>query len=167
MKNATLKACRSLLPGIEFVESKAFYWSPRTKAVHFDPDMLMTPEGEWALLHEAAHAQLGHVHYASDAGLLLLEVEAWQQARRLAEKSGIVIDEDHIQDCLDTYRDWLYARSTCPTCSLNSLQTESTSYQCLNCSTTWSVSRSRFCRPYRMQSRHKKTPSELPRTVFS
>lgn len=124
-------------------------------------------EGRWALIHEVAHAVLDHQGYKTDAGLLMLEVEAWEKARELGSGLKVEIEAEHIQECLNTYRDWLYARSTCPTCMLNSLQVEETEYFCLNCSTRWSVSGARFCRPYRMQSRHKKTPSEGNRTVFN
>lgn len=166
MQKSLLKSCQALLPEIKFIEGKTFYWSPGSRAIHIDGTHLKEETGQWALLHEVAHAQLDHATYANDAALLKLEVDAWEMAKETAKKLGIQIDSDHIQDCLNTYRDWLYARSTCPTCALNSLQTETTTYICLNCSTRWSVSQSRFCRPYRMQSKHKKTPSELPQTVF-
>lgn len=167
MQKSLLNNCRVLLPDITFIEGKTFYWSPATKAIHIDTSALDEPGGQWALLHEVAHAQLDHASYANDAALLRLEVDAWEMAQATAKRFEAAIDSDHIQDCLNTYRDWLYARSTCPTCSLNSLQIESTTYVCLNCSTRWSVSQSRFCRPYRMQSMHKKTPSEALQTVFN
>lgn len=165
MKNAIISKLTELLPSVAFVEARSFYWSPKTKTVYIDSAALSTKTGKWALLHEFAHAQLGHETYANDAGLLTLEVNAWQLAEKLGLQLNCKIDPDHIQDCLDTYRDWLYARSTCPTCALNSLQIDETVYQCLNCSTRWSVSPSRFCRPYRMKDKHKKTPSELSQTV--
>lgn len=157
MTKLLLKSYKSLVPDIRLSPGKTFYWSPKTNEVFYDESRFLTDEGQWALLHELAHAQLGHTIYDNDAALLALEVEAWEKALRTAETLGIQIDPDHIQDCLDTYRDWLYARSTCPTCKLNSLQTEPTTYMCLNCRTVWSVSRSRFCRPYRMQAKHKNT----------
>lgn len=166
MKNILAKL-QEQLPAVKFVGSPAFYWSPQTRTIHMSSSSLETEDGKWALLHEAAHALLGHTGYQTDAGLLILEVEAWQKAERLSKEMGIIIQEEHIQDCLNTYRDWLYARSTCPVCMLNSLQVDETTYVCLNCSARWSVSQSRFCRPYRMQDRHKKTPSETSQTVFA
>ncbi len=150
MKNSMLRLCQRRLPKVKFVDSGSFYWSPKTKTIHYNEAALNTPSGQWALLHEAAHASLKHLSYTTDMGLLELEVEAWQKAAELGRKFDIAIEPDHIQECLDTYRDWLYARSTCPTCELNSLQIEETVYLCLNCSTRWIVSHSRFCRPYRM-----------------
>lgn len=157
MTKLLLKNYRQLLPGINFTLGKTFYWSPKTQQIFYDETALVTEAGQWALLHEIAHAQLGHTTYNNDAALLTLEVEAWEKAKQTAKELEIHIDAEHIQDCLDTYRDWLYARSTCPTCKLNSLQTDPTVYTCLNCRTVWSVSKSRFCRPYRMHAKHRAT----------
>jgi hypothetical protein len=53
---------------------------------------------------------------------------------------------------LDTYRDWLYKRSICPTCTAKCLQQgDFVHYRCFNCHTTWRVTASRFCRAYRRQ----------------
>lgn len=161
-----LDKCKKLVPSIEFEEAGSFYWSPKNRVIYINSSGLKNEDGQWALVHEVSHAILDHQAYLTDAGLLMLEVEAWEKARVLGSKLGLNIGEDHIQDCLNTYRDWLYARSTCPTCTLNSLQIDPTTYLCLNCSTRWSVSKSRFCRPYRMQDRHKKTPPEINQTVF-
>lgn len=166
MKNSLILKLQKQLPNIAFKEAATFYWSPGTSTIHMNSASLENPEGQWALLHEAAHALLGHEGYQTDAGLLMLEVEAWQAAQKMSQDLGVNIDDEHVQDCLNTYRDWVYARSTCPTCALNSLQIDETTYLCLNCSSRWSVSGSRFCRPYRMQDRHKKTPSEVIQTVF-
>lgn len=104
---------------------------------------------EWALLHEVSHALLGHQTYHTDVELLQLEVAAWARAEQLAADFDIHIEADHIQDCLDTYRDWLHGRSICPTCTTRSLQQSDHHYRCHNCHTSWRVSASRFCRPYR------------------
>lgn len=167
MLNSTMKSlihsCRQELKDVKFADTGSFYWSPRTKTIHYDSSKLNTLTGQWALLHETAHAQLEHLSYANDFGLLKLEVAAWQTAHKLAAMLELTIDPDHVQDCLNTYRDWLYARSTCPTCELNSLQIAETTYRCLNCSTQWQVSHSRFCRPYRMQ-KHTNSKSQETNT---
>lgn len=162
-----LRECQHLLPARHALEpGNAFYWSPRQKTVYFHPQRLTSNRGKLVLLHEISHALLGHHTYRSDIELLQLEVAAWDKARDLAQKYRVAIDDIHIQDCLDTYRDWLYARSTCPTCTVSGLQTSRSLYQCVNCATTWSVSPSRFCRTYRMRTRSKKTPSGQSQTVF-
>lgn len=143
-------------PDIKFKSGDSFYWSPNKKLIIYSEDLIDEESGRWALFHELAHAKLGHTSYSSDLGLLKLEVEAWNEAKELSVLYDIKIDEDHIQDCLDTYRDWLYRRSTCPTCEIVCLQFSPINYKCHNCHTTWSVSTSRFCRPYRLKTKEAK-----------
>ncbi len=151
---------------LNFMPSNSFYWSPKKSTIYYEPQRLLTEHGEWALLHEISHALLGHTNYFNDVGLLLYEVAAWEHARNLSDEFDIKIDGEHVEDCLDTYRDWLYARSTCPICRLNALQVDTRTYKCLNCSTRWQVSASRFCRPYRMRTRHEKTSPGLHQATF-
>lgn len=113
----------------------------------------------WSLLHETGHALLDHTSYKADFELLRLEVEAWERAKLLAADLDVAIDEDHIQDCLDTYRDWLFKRSICPQCNTKCLQQgDFVHYRCFNCHTVWRVSSSRFCRAYR-------STKNVPQTV--
>lgn len=137
-------------PKIRFVEGDAFYWSPKDKAVTYGQGTTQPDIAHWSLLHEVSHGILGHTAYKNDFELMQLEVDAWQHARGLAKRYSLKIDPEHIQDCLDTYRDWLHRRSTCPTCGTVSLQKDPKTYECFNCRTSWHVSSSRFCRPYRM-----------------
>lgn len=155
------------LPGVSFVAGSSFYWSPKNLQIHYINDD--DENNIWALLHEASHAILDHTSYNSDFELLHLEVAAWEEAKDLAKKFKIKIDEEHIQDCLDTYRDWLHQRSTCPTCSTVSFQSSVNEYRCHNCYTTWRVSNSRFCRPYRLRNgkTKEKSSEENPQTTFA
>jgi hypothetical protein len=149
-------------PDIAFTEGSDFYWSPQQQTVFY------ASQGDaWSLLHELSHALLGHARYQSDFELLALEVAAWDKARVLAPDYGVTIDEDHIQDCLDTYRDWLHQRSTCPRCGTKSLQTDAQHYQCFNCQTIWKVTASRFCRPYRQLTNQTKSAALPKATIFS
>jgi hypothetical protein len=158
---------RKTLPGISFEPGEAFFWSPEHSRVTYKRDSAEKPQHAWALLHEASHALLDHKNYQRDIELLLLEVAAWQKAKELAIQFEIEISEDHIQDCLDTYRDWLHQRATCPRCSTVSLQVSAREYSCHNCFASWSVSASRFCRPYRLSSQtNKKSPKALPQATF-
>lgn len=137
-------------PEIRFVAADTFYWSPKDGTVYYVKKHKEPSHAEWTLLHETAHSLLGHTTYASDLELLQLETDAWQKARSLATSYNMEISENFIEDCLDSYRDWLHARSTCPSCSLKTLQTDPRHYQCHNCKHTWKVSTSRLCRPYRL-----------------
>ncbi len=142
----------SQLDHITFKDGTSFYWSPENKTISYISSQLDDHGGVWSLLHEVGHARLEHKTYSSDFELLSLEVAAWQNAQLLANELAIAIEEDHIQECLDTYRDWLHRRSTCPTCGTVGLQHSPIEYRCHNCTTTWKVSASRFCRPYRTKN---------------
>ncbi len=135
-------------PQLKFKPGTTFLWSPSQQTVHFVRDA-SEATGIWSLLHEVGHGLLDHRDFTSDFGLLQMEVAAWNKARELAGTYGHDIDEDHIQDCLDTYRDWLHQRSNCPTCEATSLQQDSRTYRCTNCDEVWHVAQNRHCRPYR------------------
>jgi hypothetical protein len=150
--DALLNRIASDHPDLQFIESAHFSWHAGKKHVFFKSAGGQTKQNMWALLHELGHALLSHTDYRHDIELLQMEVAAWERARKLATHYGLSIQEDYIQDCLDTYRDWLHLRATCPTCYARSLQASSSLYKCFNCQTEWSVTRSRLCRPYRLQT---------------
>lgn len=145
---------------LSLVEDSSFYWSPKDSTVHYDPTKLHSPKGVWSLLHECGHARLGHSAYGTDFELVKLEALAWEEAKQLGKKLQIDIAEEHVQDCLDTYRDWLHQRSTCPTCGTIGLQADRYNYSCHNCNGQWSVTASRFCRTYRRKARSAHQPKE-------
>ena len=127
-----------------FIASNIYMWSADKNAIYYDHDNT-TEQGAWSLLHELGHAELNHQNYRDDLELLMMEVAAWKEAKQLAQKYRIVIDDDHIQGCIDTYRDWLHRRSKCILCNTHSLQIDHTTYQCHNCVTRWNVPASRLC----------------------
>jgi predicted RNA-binding Zn-ribbon protein involved in translation (DUF1610 family) len=135
-------------PQFKFVPGSQEHWSPRASTITYN-DSEPADELGYGLLHELAHALLGHDNYSSDFELLKLEVQAWDLAVKIGKKYGIDLDGDHIQDCLDTYRDWLHRRSQCPACGMHVLQKDANSYACFNCGTAWQVSQRRFARAYR------------------
>jgi hypothetical protein len=135
-------------PDIKFIPGKQEHWSPKTGTITYNPSQVLG-QLQYGLLHEIAHAELKHNSYQSDFELLKLESQAWELATKVGKKYGLTIDEDHIQNCLDTYRDWLHRRSACPACGMHVMQRDSRSYQCFNCQTIWQVSSGRFVRPYR------------------
>ncbi len=139
-------------PDLSFIESAHFAWHAGKKHVSYTSGDKDAKHSMWALLHELGHALLGHTDYTHDIELVQLEVAAWERAHGLAKHYGLKINEDYIQDCLDTYRDWLHLRATCPSCFGRSLQASPSHYHCFNCQTEWSVTRSRLCRPYRLQT---------------
>ncbi len=144
-----IETLQAQFPKLRFRAGSQFSWSPETDEVIYK-DPARGRRATWSLLHETGHALLEHTTYKADFELLRLEIAAWEKARELATSLELTIDEDHIQDCLDTYRDWLYKRSICPTCSTKALQQgDFVHYRCHNCHTTWRVTASRFARAYR------------------
>lgn len=156
--DALLPLLQKQMPEVSFVAAETSYWSPADKTVYYvahDDQRAL-----WTLLHESGHAALGHATYDSDFNLLMLEVAAWEHAKQLAAAVQVRIDDNHVQDCLETYRDWLHQRSTCPRCGIRCFQQDARHYFCHNCQARWGVSTSRFCRAYRLSK--LKTPSATP-----
>lgn len=145
--NTILEAVKAAEKEFSFIVGTTFSWSPETKTITYK--VSNHNEAAWSLLHELAHAKLGHTTYNTDFELLTLEVQAWNYSKKEAKKYGLIIDGNYIEDCLDSYRDWLHRRSTCPTCGTAGLQQTQTEYHCHNCNTVWHVTAARFCRPYR------------------
>lgn len=145
-------------PQLTFSPGQSYYWCPATREIFYKNIAEVRRSDKWALLHEVSHALLEHTAYKTDWELLNLEVAAWDKAQVLAHDYRLSISGDYIQDCLDTYRDWLYRRCVCPRCGTQNLQQDDGScYQCYNCHTEWRVSASRFTRAYRRKSSEART----------
>lgn len=130
-------------PGFTFKKSAEFWWSASSNTVHLNTK---SPESPAFSLHELSHAILGHQGYTYDVDLIKIERDAWQYAvSELASKYGVTIDDKLIQDNLDTYREWLHARSRCPSCEATGLQSKDRFYRCLGCGTSWHANEARIC----------------------
>jgi hypothetical protein len=131
-------------PSLHIEVGDDFYWSPSTATIHTTP--VNSREDKLTLLHEVGHAVLGHAHFNRDIDLIKIERAAWDYVRdTLAPRYGIKASEDDIEDMLDTYREWLHARSTCPQCRLTGIQTEADRYHCVGCGNDWRVNDARRC----------------------
>jgi hypothetical protein len=135
-------------PALKFQPGSQDHWSPKSQTITYDKAEALEKMC-CGILHELAHAVLDHTSYNSDFELVKLESEAWSLAAKMGQKYGVEIDDEHIQNCLDTYRDWLHRRSACPKCGTHVLQKDVKHYQCYNCQASWQVSAGRFVRPYR------------------
>ncbi len=133
---------KTTFPEISFVEAEQFSWSPSNKTVFYNRSHANATH---LLLHELSHALLEHREYRRDIELIAMETAAWDKAKELAEEYNVRLHENVIQDHLDTYREWLHARSTCPQCSANGYQTEHALYDCPACSHRWKVNEARIC----------------------
>ena len=137
-----LKLIKNNYPQFNFVSSDDFVWSPNNKTIYYDAKDNHFIE---LLLHELSHAILGHSSYNRDIQLVAMERQAWEQATRLALDYKITIKESFIESTLDSYRDWIHDRSTCPKCNATGMQTEKNKYKCPNCDYGWRVNEARTC----------------------
>ncbi len=142
-----LAAVKRDFPAMRFETSDTFSWSAEDKIIYYDP---AAENPAWSLLHELGHMKYGHNTYNTDARLIRMEVEAWQSAKELAEHYGQAISDEHIEDCMDSYRNWQYLRSKCPVCAQSGVEKQSGHYHCINCRHNWTVTANRFCRVYRL-----------------
>lgn len=62
-----------------------------------------------------------------------MERAAWDKAKELAAKYDIEINQDLIEDELDSYRNWLHIKSRCKKCGLTRYQTKDGIYHCPHC----------------------------------
>lgn len=129
-------------PHLLFTPGARFAWSPDAHTVFYDES---EPANTSLLLHELAHGLLGHHDYSKDVELVAMETEAWDKALELSRAYSLNITDDTIQDTLDTYREWLHARSTCPQCEATGFQSGKNEYRCVACSHQWRVNEARLC----------------------
>lgn len=148
--HSLLDALTQDYPAITLEAGDHFEWQPSRTTIVYDLD---DPLFEARLLHEFGHALLKHSSYERDIDLIARERDAWQTARlELAPTYGVDIPGDIIHHDMDTYRDWLHARSTCPYCGSNGIQIKKRDYKCVTCLKTWRVNEARTCslRRYRL-----------------
>lgn len=129
-------------PELHFMASDTCQWVPETKTVFYVKD---GPQAKALVLHEVSHGLLDHREYKRDVELLAIEAAAWDKAKELADHYHYPFKEHVAEDHLDTYRDWLHARSTCPECTATGYQTGKETYQCPACTTQWRVNEARVC----------------------
>lgn len=137
-------------PEFKFMQGEDFKWSSISQTIYYKNSD--DEEFQGLLLHELSHALLGHFSYKLDIDLLKQESGAWDYAATtLAPRYTKPIDEAYLDDCLETYRDWLYKRSLCPSCGSTGLQTKTNTYSCVNCRCLWHVNDARQCNLRRLK----------------
>lgn len=128
-------------PAIRFLRGDSFRWSPNDQIIYYANSTDTT-----SLLHEVAHAALGHTSYTYDIELLKAERDAWSMTTTvLAKRYRLPINQEQIETMLDTYRDWLHSRSLCPSCDSTGVQSATNQYSCVACSSRWRVNEARSC----------------------
>lgn len=128
-------------PQFLFKKATRFLWSPDEKTVYYTGS-----GGDYSfLLHELSHGLLGHANYSRDVELLAMERAAWDKAVSIAPSYNLKISDEIVESTLDSYRDWLHARSTCPNCKATGLQIKQHTYECVACHHSWRVNEARIC----------------------
>lgn len=129
MDSALITRLREDFPEYSFRSGKKFAFRP-PKTIVIGPN---EPNDPLLLLHELGHALSKHFSFKTDISRIKMEREAWDKAKELAQKYGVEYDEDFVEQELDTYRNWLDAKSRCPKCSLTRYQTPDGKYHCPRC----------------------------------
>lgn len=129
MDSTLIERLHSDYPELRFRKGAKFKFCPPRTVVLGPPE----PFAELLTLHEVSHAILGHKSFRMDVERLKMESEAWEKARELALKYGEEVNEDLIQEELDTYREWLHQKSRCPRCGLTRFQISNGQYCCPRC----------------------------------
>lgn len=132
-------------PQFRFIQSDRARWSASEQTIYYTDDQLQT-------LHELGHALLGHNTYRQDVELIQIERAAWVKAQQLAPQYGLSINDDTVEEALDSYRDWLHNRSKCPRCHQTGWQdSHDLTYHCPNCQCVWRASDGRQTRMRRIR----------------
>ena len=129
VNEAFLERLKGDFPEFRFRDGAKFAFRPPKTIILGPPE----PFSELLALHEVSHAVLKHKTFKMDVERLKMESAAWEKAQELADRYGIKINEDLIQDELDTYRDWLHNKSKCKACGLTRYQTPDGRYHCPRC----------------------------------
>ena len=134
-------------PQFRFVQSDRARWNASEQTIYYTDDQPQT-------LHELGHALLGHNTYRQDVELIQIERAAWVKAQQLAPQYGLSIDDDTVEEALDSYRDWLHSRSKCPRCHQTGWQgSHDLTYHCPNCQCVWRASDGRQTRMRRIKTK--------------
>ena len=139
---------RTDYPEFKFLAGDVFRWSPTNSAVYYDAED-SSEHANLSLLHELSHGILQHTQFSSDVQLIALERQAWEQCRQLCAHYAIDFLDDHAEECMDSYRTWLYKRSDCPNCHATGLEADKCHYTCFNCAQRWKVPLSQAVLPRR------------------
>lgn len=130
-----LPKVKSDFPDFRFVTGARFsFRPPRTIVRPKELGEVFDGTNSLLLLHEVGHAIMGHRDFKTEVGRLKMEVEAWEKARELCDRYGVVFDENLVESELDTYRDYLHQKSRCPDCGLTRFQTPDGVFHCPKCS---------------------------------
>lgn len=153
LPNKLLAQLETDFPDIKIVQTEVFYWNPYEKEVGY------ASGNPLLLLHELAHAQLGHQEYQWDMELLEMEWAAWQLVEDdLAPRYNLDFNKRLMSQKMRTYQDWYLERAKCPDCQAFGFQGSDSKYICRQCGKSWQPNDNRFKRIWRKSSKSSKVP---------
>ncbi|MBR2695430.1 hypothetical protein IKE86_00760 [Candidatus Saccharibacteria bacterium] len=126
---AFLDNLKSAYPNFSFKPGRKFLFRPPKSIFYLESN----ENFRLLLLHELAHALLGHFTFNRSLERLTIERDAWAKTRELCETHGVTFDESLAETELDTYRDWVHQKTLCKTCGATCLEISSESLFCPFC----------------------------------
>lgn len=129
MANSLLEKLIKDYPNYNFCSSNKFMFRPPRTILFNTLDQNFNS----LILHELGHATLGHRTFKTDIDRIKMERAAWNEAKNIAKNYHISIDDNLIESAIDSYRDWLHAKSKCKKCGLTKYQDSNGVYHCPYC----------------------------------
>ena len=126
---AFLESLKSSYPDFSFRPGRKFLFRP-PKSIYYLED---NENFRFLLLHELAHALLGHFSFDTSLERLKLERDAWEKTRVLCSELSVPFLDSLAEAELNTYRDWHHQKTLCKTCGLSCLEVSSESLYCPFC----------------------------------
>lgn len=139
-----LSDLKSKYPNLNFEVGDQFYWSPSLQTIYY-VSPLTSSSDSINLLHEVAHALLNHASYKKDIDLIKMERDSWDKTVELAPDFGLSVSDDDVSDAMDSYRQWIYRRSLCPSCGASGLEVDNKTFSCIACNSRWTANEARTC----------------------
>ena len=130
---AFLAALQSAYPDFTFKPGRKFLFRPKRTIYYLEDDTNF----RFLILHELAHALLGHFSYNTSLERLKLERDAWKRTRELCATHKVPFSEELAELELNTYRDWHHQKTLCKTCGASCLELDAKSLYCPFCQRTY------------------------------
>lgn len=130
---AFLDTLKSTYSDFTFKSGRKFLFRPPKSIFYLESN----ENFRFLLLHELAHALLGHFSFSRSLERLEIERDAWEKTRELCELHNVAFDESLAEAELDTYRDWVHQKTLCKTCGQTCLEVSSESLFCPFCQKTY------------------------------
>ena len=116
-----------------FKPGPKFLFRPRKTIYYLEEDSNF----RLLLLHELAHALLGHFSYETSLERLEIERDAWEKTGKLCKTYSIPYLEEFAEEELDTYRNWTHQKTLCKNCGLTCIEIDLRHLYCPFCQKTY------------------------------